>query len=60
MLGRGGTGGLACKPGVADPACHKCSNRAYFGTATRSLGATALYVKMKRALREKELEEHGC
>lgn len=30
---------------------------ARFNTARRSLGATALYIKMKSALREKQLEE---
>lgn len=60
MLGCGRIGGLACKPVVVDTACPKCSNRAYFNAVTRSLDATALYIKMKSALTEKELEEYGC
>lgn len=59
MLGWGRIGGLACKPIVVDTACHKCSYRAYFNTVKRSLDATALHIKMKSALREKELEECG-
>lgn len=60
MLGCGRTGGLACKSVVGDTACHRCSNRANFNIVTRSLDATALYIKMRSALREKELEEYGC
>lgn len=60
MLGCGRTGGLARKPVVVDTACRKCSNRANFNTVTRSLDATALYIIMKSALREKELVEYGC
>lgn len=33
---------------------------AHFNTASRSLGAAALYIRMKSALREKQLEEYGC
>lgn len=56
MLGWGRIGELACKPIVVDTAC---SNRAYFNTVKRSLDTTALHIKMKSALREKELEECG-
>lgn len=59
MLGGGRIGGLACEPVVLDTTGHKCSNRAYFNTGTRSLDAAALHINMESALRERQLEEYG-
>lgn len=55
-LGCSGVGARAGEPVVVGAAVIGVQT-ARFNTARRSLGATALYIKMKSALREKQLEE---